>query len=127
MSLNLLALWDVMGNVARGVVVLLLGMSVFSFTVALERLFAFRRARRQSQLFARQVGRLLDEDRVEETIALARSWSHSHLAKLVAAGLVEYERKSRLVDLSTDDALASARRAAERAMLSALSDFKRGT
>jgi len=127
MSLNLLVLWGQMGTLARAVAALLMAMSVYSLSVAGERLVAYARSRRQSRRFSGEADRLLDEDRVEDLVACARTYSAAHLAKVVSAGVAEYLRKAGRTELTSDDALDGARHAAERAALVATAEFKRGT
>lgn len=127
MSLNLLALWGQMGLLARAVAVVLLAMSVYSLSVAAERLVAYRRARRQSMSFTREADRLVDADQADLLSACARRYPRSHLAKVVSAGMAEYRRKAARPELTAEDALDAARHASERASLVAAAEFKRGT
>ncbi len=127
MSLNLVALWGQMGLLARAVAVLLLTMSVYSLSVAAERLVAYSRARRQSMRFTREADRLLDADEPEGLVACARRYPGSHLAKVVSAGMAEWRRKAARSELTVEDAVEAARHAAERAALVASAEFKRGT
>ena len=91
--MDLLQMWQTMGFVAKGVAVVLFIMSMWSFGVAFERIFTFTQARNQSKLFAPQVAKQLKDGRLKEAIALASSknYRYSHLAKVVLAGLQEYQ------------------------------------
>jgi biopolymer transport protein ExbB/TolQ len=126
MSVDLLELGGQMGGVARAVVLVLLAMSVYSIAIGAERLLAYRRARQQSLRFATQATLLLEEDRLQEVVAGARAFKRSHLARVVAAGLTEYQKKLRLGRLATEEVLESARRAAERASLLVIADLRKG-
>src|SRR3954465_809168 len=86
-------MWQTMGIVAKGVAVVLFIMSMWSFGVAFERIFTFTQARNHSTLFAPQVAKQLKDGRLKEAIALASSknYRYSHLAKVVLAGLQEYQ------------------------------------
>ena len=57
-GLNLLDLVGRMGGVAIGVGLVLVIMSMWSFGVAIERYYTFAQARKQSKLYAPQVGRI---------------------------------------------------------------------
>ncbi len=127
MSHNVFALLAQMGALAKAVAVGLLGMSIYSMTVMAERLLTFRRARRESREFASRAAALLERERSHEAGAVARGYPHAHLARVVAAGLVEFNRKRRLAHVPPEEALEAARRAAERASLVATAEFKRGT
>ena len=55
MSFDPLELWHQMTILAKGVVVILIVMSVYSLTVAIERWIFFRKAKKQSLAFAKLV------------------------------------------------------------------------
>ena len=95
--MDLVAMWQQMGMVAKAVAFVLFFMSMWSFGVAIERIFTFTQARNQSKLFAPQVAKHLREGRLKDAIALASSknYRYSHLAKVVLAGLQEYQSSRR--------------------------------
>src|SRR5476649_2032633 len=88
-----MAMWAQMGIVAKCVAGVLFIMSMWSFGVAIERIYTFAQARSQSKLFAPQVAKHLKDSRLKEAIALAgsKNFRYSHLAKVVLAGLQEYQ------------------------------------
>ncbi len=92
-SLNLIEMWGTMGPVAKAVAFVLIFMSMWSFGVAIERLYTFSQARKQSKLYAPQVAKHLKEGRLKDAIAVSQSktYQYSHLAKVVLAGLQEYQ------------------------------------
>ena len=91
--MDLMAMWAQMGWVAKGVAFVLAIMSMMSFGVAIERIFTFTQARNQSKLYAPQVAKHLKEGRLKDAIAISSSknYRYSHLAKVVLAGLQEYQ------------------------------------
>ncbi len=127
MDFGPVALWQSMGLIARAVTLLLLVMSVYSLTVAVERALTYRKAKKESLDFARQVTQFLKQNRPQDAIAAARKYKHSHLAKVVAAGLLEFQNESQLSPLTGEDVIEAARRAIERTSLITTADFKRGT
>ena len=127
MDFGPVALWQSMGMIAKAVTLLLLVMSVYSLTVAVERILVFRAAKKQSLEFARQVTQFLKQNRPQDAIAAARKFKHSHLAKVVASGLLEFQNESQLSPLTGEDVIEAARRAIERTSLITTADFKRGT
>jgi len=127
MDFGPVALWQSMGMIARAVTLLLLVMSVYSLTVAVERAITYRKAKKESLDFARQVTQFLKQNRPQDAIAAARKYKHSHLAKVVAAGLLEFQNESQLSPLTGEDVIEAARRAIERTSLITTADFKRGT
>ena len=92
-GLNLIELWGNMGNIARGVAFVLVIMSMWSFGVAIERYYTFMQARKQSKLYAPQVAKHLKDGRLKDAVAVsqAKTYQYSHLAKVVLAGLQEYQ------------------------------------
>ena len=81
-------MWQSMGFVAKAVAFILFIMSMWSFGVAIERIFTYTQARNQSKLYAPQVAKHLKEGRLKDAIALSSSknYRYSHLAKVVLAG-----------------------------------------
>ena len=122
-------MWQTMGMVAKGVAVVLFIMSMWSFGVAFERIFTFTQARNQSKLFAPQVAKQLKDGRLKEAIALASSknYRYSHLAKVVLAGLQEYQfQQESGSGLDRSDVMDTVRRAIQRAAALTASDLKKG-
>jgi len=122
-------MWQTMGIVAKGVAVVLFIMSMWSFGVAFERIFTFTQARNQSKLFAPQVAKQLKDGRLKEAIALASSknYRYSHLAKVVLAGLQEYQfQQESGSGLDRSDVMDTVRRAIQRAAALTASDLKKG-
>src|SRR5262252_11101427 len=88
-----MAMWAQMGIVAKGVAFVLLIMSMWSLGVGIERFFTYTQARNQSKIYAPQVAKHLKDGRLKDAIALSTSknYRYSHLAKVVLAGLQEYQ------------------------------------
>jgi biopolymer transport protein ExbB/TolQ len=105
-------------------------MSMWSFGVAIERIFTFTQARNQSKMFAPQVAKHLRDQRLKDAIALASSknYRYSHLAKVVLAGLQEYQfqQESGGQGLSREDLMDTVRRSIQRASALTASDLKKG-
>ena len=120
-------IWSQMGWLARGVVILLLAMSVYSVSIAVDRLVLFRKARRQSLSFAGVATRMWEQRRMHDLVVGAQSYRRSHLARVVSAGLTEYERKADIAGRSGDVVLEATKRAADRATAVVTAELKRGT
>jgi biopolymer transport protein ExbB/biopolymer transport protein TolQ len=104
-------------------------MSMWSFGVAIERMYTFQQARKQSKLYAPQVAKHLKDGRLKDAIALSSSknFRYSHLAKVVLAGLQEYQFQQEAGGgLSRDDLVDSVRRSIQRATALTQSDLKKG-
>src|SRR5512144_1819313 len=122
-------MWQQMGLVAKAVAFVLFFMSMWSFGVAIERIFTFTQARNQSKLYAPQVAKHLKEGRLKDAIALSSSknFRYSHLAKVVLAGLQEYQfQQDAGGGLSRDDVVDSVRRSIQRATALTANDLKKG-
>ncbi len=122
-------MWQQMGFVAKGVAFILFFMSMWSFGVAIERVYTFTQARSQSKLFAPQVAKHLKDGRLKDAIALSSSktYRYSHLAKVVLAGLQEYQfQQESGGGLSREDLMDTVRRSIQRASALTASDLKKG-
>jgi len=118
-----------MGIIAKGVAFVLFFMSMWSIGVAVERIYTFGQARKQSKLFAPQVAKHLKDGRLKDAIALSSSknYRYSHLAKVVLAGLQEYQfQQESGSGLSREDVLDTVRRSIQRAAALTASDLKKG-
>jgi len=121
-------MWGQMGYVAKGIAVILFFMSMLSFGVAIERIYTFLQARKQSKLYAPQVAKHLKEGRLKDAIAVSNSknFRYSHLAKVVLAGLQEYQfQQESGAGLSREDLMDTVRRAIQRASALTASDLKK--
>ena len=104
-------------------------MSFWSIGVAIERIYTFNQARKQSKLYAPQVAKHLKDGRLKEAIALsaAKDYRYSHLAKVVLAGLQEYQfQQDSGHNLNREDVLDTVRRSIQRASALTSSDLKKG-
>ena len=127
--MNLLELWDQMGLMVKLLMGVLAFMSMWSVGVFFERLFTFSQAKSQSKLFAPQVARHLKDSKLKDGIAVSQSknYRYSHLAKVVLAGLQEYQfQQDTGVQLTKDDVVDSVRRAIQRAAALTSADLKKG-
>jgi len=124
----MLEIWNSMSWIARSVVIILALLSVYSITVMIERLVTFAKAKKQSLLFARQVTAFLKQDNIAGAIAESKKYKDSHLARVVSAGLYEfqYEVQSGALDAPGHDMVEAAKRAVEREALMVTADVKRG-
>ena len=125
MELGFMEMWEQMGNLAKGVVVVLLLMSIWSIAVMFERYFTYRAARRQSREFAPAVAEALRKGNIQEAIDLAEQHKKSHLAKVVQAGLQEFQTHQSSPD-SRGEQVEASKRACERATAMETEDLKRG-
>jgi biopolymer transport protein ExbB/TolQ len=104
-------------------------MSFWSVGIAIERIYTYNQARKQSKMYAPQVAKHLQGGRLKEAIALSASkdYRYSHLAKVVLAGLQEYQfQKDSGGTMSREDMVDTVRRAIQRASALTANDLKKG-
>jgi biopolymer transport protein ExbB/TolQ len=113
------------GLVAIGVIVTLLIMSILSIAIIVERLWVYRRATAQSKTCALETSRLLRLGSLREAHEVARrpALRDAHLARLIAAGLREWEQDD-AVDGATR--METVRTAVRHAAGESLGDLRRG-
>jgi biopolymer transport protein ExbB len=128
MSFDPVELWHSMTILAKLVCVLLALMSVYSLTVAVERFLYYRKAKKQSVDFARLVTGYLKQDKLQEAIDSSKKYKQSHLARVLAAGLYEFQHDiaSGTADTPGHDPIEAAERALEREALITTADMKKG-
>jgi biopolymer transport protein ExbB/biopolymer transport protein TolQ len=126
MDLNPLVLWEQMTILNKGVIIILIVLSIWSLYVCVERAIVFSKARKQSLQFAKQATEHLKNDRPQAAIDAAMKYPQSHLARVVAAGLQSFQYESQTSPLSEVEVVEAATRAVERATLLTTSDMKRG-
>ena len=124
-QINILELWNSMGGIAKGVVILLLILSAYSISVMVERWLTYRQARKQSRLFTPAVAECLRDGKIDEAIALGEQYNKSHLAKVLVTGLHELQAHTKSKEIPGETIEAS-RRALERATAVCIEDLKRG-
>jgi biopolymer transport protein ExbB/biopolymer transport protein TolQ len=125
MSFDLRSMWAQMGLLAKLVVAVLFIMSAWSIGVMIDRLIVFNAARKQSRLFAPAVAGALREGKLEEAVKIADRYKKSHLAKVVVAGLQEFQAHQGSSQISGEEIEAS-RRALERSEAIVHAELKRG-
>jgi biopolymer transport protein ExbB/biopolymer transport protein TolQ len=125
MGINMVELWDAMGFIARGVVIILGIESAYSISVMIERWITYRAARKQSRIFTPAVAECLKEGKIDEAISLGEQNNKSHLAKVLISGLHELQAHARSKDIP-GETIEAAKRALERATAIGIEDLKRG-
>jgi len=127
--MDFLELWEQMGVTVKLLMGLLAFMSMASVGVYFERLFTFTQATTQSKAFAPAVAKHLKDGKLKEAIQMAgtKNYRYSHLGKVVAAGIQEYQfQQDSGVAMSKDDVVDSVRRSIQRATALTATDLKKG-
>jgi biopolymer transport protein ExbB/biopolymer transport protein TolQ len=128
-GLDLVELFNSMGPTAMAIAAVLFIMSFWSVGVAIERIYTYSQASKQSKMYAPLVAKHLKDGRLKEAIALSSSkeYRYSHLAKVVLAGLQEYQFQQETgANLSREDLLDTVRRSIQRATALTQNDLKKG-
>ena len=127
-TFTLVGMWETMGWVARGVVIVLAIMSVYSLGLSIERALRFRKARKESVAAAGRISELLEEGRLEDADDLTRrsDYRNSHIGRVLGAGIRRFRQIERQ-DLTEDfDPVAASGRAIEREKEMTIADMRRG-
>ena len=120
-----ISMWNQMLWPARIVVIIMFMMSAWSIGVMIDRWLAYSAARKQSRAFAPAVAGALREGKLDEAIKIAERYKKSHLAKVVVAGLQEFQAHEQSTEISGENIEAS-RRALERAEAIVFAELRRG-
>ena len=125
MQLSLIDLYNSMGGFAKGIVYVLLIMSVYSLTIMIQKWWYLRRAQVETRKFAPEFSQFLEEDNLTEAIKLAEGYKKSHVARVLGNALAEIKPLIQDGSVTVAD-INSAERAVEREMLMTIVLIKRG-
>jgi biopolymer transport protein ExbB len=95
MDMSLSHLWNEMGLVGKAVGVVMILMSIVSLWVMVERYLVFRAAKNQSLKLLGALSNMLTRSAYQEAIDVTKKYKGSHLGKVIAAGLLEFEASRR--------------------------------
>jgi biopolymer transport protein ExbB len=120
---NPIQIYKQMSAVALVVVAILLFMSIWSIGIMIDRAITYSAARKQSRIFVQQVAGALRDGKLDEAISIAERNKKSHIAKVVATGLSEFQAASSQV---TDaELIEAAKRGLERSVAIVHAEMKR--
>lgn len=127
MNVSMLELWHQSGSFARGVIIVLALMSIYSLTIAVTKLIQIKRSTGATRKFAPQLSKAIMEDNLELAIQLSEKHKIGHISRVLGGALGEM--KPLISDRATITAadINSAERAVERQMMITLAEFKRGS
>jgi biopolymer transport protein ExbB len=125
MNLSLLDMFGTMGAFAKGIVIVMAIMSIYSLTVMIQKWWQLKSAQAETRKFAPEFSQFLEEDNLGEAINLAEGYKKSHVARVLGGALGEV--KPLIMDGSVTVAdINTAERAVEREMLMEIVSLKRG-
>jgi len=91
MDFSLLGLWNQMGAVAKIVVIILLGMSMYAIGIVLERFVAFRKGKQQSLAYLGALQPLVTGGgRLAEALALERGFKEAPAARVLGPAIADF-------------------------------------
>ena len=127
MEFTLIGLWNQMGGVAKAVGILLIGLSIASLYLLIERQLVFSRARIKSKKIALKLAGMLKNGQIQDALNLSSKKENkgSHLARVTAAGIHEY-MEGKQASLSFAEQIESASRGCGRASIIFTQELKRG-
>jgi biopolymer transport protein ExbB/TolQ len=121
---DLRSMWGTMSDLAKVVVGILFILSAWSLGVMIDRVLMYNAARKQSRIFVQQVAGALREGKLDEAISIAERNKKSHIAKVVATGLSEFQTAS--AQVSDEELIDAAKRGLERSVAIVHAEMKRG-
>lgn len=121
---NVVELWRSMGALCHAVVIVLTVMFVRSVVVAMDRYALYRVARRQSVAYITQSATAFRDGKLEEAVAAAEKNKKSHVANVVATGLMDFMASA--PELTSDEVIENVKLGMERSTATAQGEMKRG-
>ncbi len=118
-------LWEQAGWFARGIIIVLLIMSMISLAVAVAKWLRFRKMARATREFAPGFSQALENDNIPEALALTEQYPNSHVARVLGESLREV---APLLDdpRVAGAAISSAERSVEREQILLANEMKSG-
>ena len=95
MDMSWQALFGSMSWGAKAVVIVMFIMSIYSIWVMVERFITFQQAKNQSLKLLGALSNLLTKGDYQQAIDVTKKYKQSHLAKVISAGLLEFEAARR--------------------------------
>jgi len=78
------------GWFAKGIIILLLILSVYSISIMFEKFMTYRAARKESLEYLPVLARCLKADKLQEAVDVSKRYKKAHIAKVTSAGLLEF-------------------------------------
>ena len=125
MEFGMVAMWNNMGYIAKGVVLVLALMSIWTIKVTIDRFLLYRSARKQSIDFLPLATQCLKSNKLAEAVEVAKKYKKSHLSRVVAAGLQEMQSESK-DGVEGGLMLDAVRRSMDRESILVSADLKKG-
>jgi biopolymer transport protein ExbB/TolQ len=127
MQFGLIEMWTQMTFVAKAVAIILLGLSLVSLYLLIERILTYSAAKSKSREVAPKLSDLLKKGMIAEALSLSSrgEFTGSHLARVTAGGTREYI-EAKQSNLDTQELIDSAERGCMRASTMFEQELRRG-
>ena len=125
MDMSPVGMWNSMGGMAKAIVIVMAIMSIYSIWVMVERFIVFQQAKNQSMKLIGSLSNVLTRGAYQEAIDVTKKYKQSHLAKVIAAGLLEFEagrRDKRNID--PEITVEAARQGMDRTAMITVAELK---
>lgn len=125
MEMTFAEIWGKSTFVGRAVFVVMAIMSVYSIWVMIERFYVYTKAKSESLRLIGALSNVLTRSAYQEAIDITKKFKNSHLAKVIAAGLLEFEagrRDKRTVD--PEILVEASRQAMDRTAMITVAELK---
>lgn len=125
MDLSPAGIWHAMGPIVKGIAIVMVGMSIYSIWIMVERAMLYSQAKKQSLKLLGALSNLLTRGAYQEAIDVTKKYKQSHLGKVIAAGLLEFEaarRDKRITD--PEIAIEAARQGMDRTAMIEVAELK---
>jgi biopolymer transport protein ExbB/biopolymer transport protein TolQ len=111
--------------VGKAVIVILTGLSVYSIAVMIDKFRSYKAARDESLQFLPHFVKNLKDSNFQGALDAARKYKKSHIARVVSAGLIEYDNdKAELKD--SHDLVGAVGRALDRVEVGRVTPGRKG-
>lgn len=124
MNMSLTEMWTSMGWIAKGVILILFILSIYSVYVMIEKFMTYQASKKQSIQFLPELVRLLRQSELQKAVDTTKRYSRAHIAKVVSAGLLEYQNQQGIG--AGFDRIGAIRRATDMATTLTNAEMKRG-
>ena len=125
MDLSLMEMWNQMGWFVKGIVIIMIGMSVITIAVAVAKWRTLARMSRETRAFTPKFSEALEQNRIQEALALTEEHSGSHVALVLGEALREAAPLLEDRDLA-GPVITSTERAIEREQILLAANLKKG-
>jgi len=127
MEWSLIGMWQQMAMVARTVAFILIGLSIITIYLFIERHVVFSSAKKKSKKVAPKLADLLKAGKIREALNLSsnKEYKESHLARVTAGGIQEY-LEGKEANLSVEEQIETSHRGCERASTIFAQELRKG-